>query len=49
MEERRAFGDRPAAERTEGRTEWSERAGRMNNARRPTPPPRPADEPNDEG
>ena len=47
MEERRAFGDRPAQERTEGRSEWSERAGRMNNARR-TPRPRPTDQ-NDEG
>ncbi|MEO7521536.1 MAG: DbpA RNA binding domain-containing protein, partial [Gemmatimonas sp.] len=46
-DERRAFGDRPAHERTEGRSEWTERASRMNNARR-TPHPRPVDQ-DDEG
>ncbi|HYW33283.1 MAG TPA: DEAD/DEAH box helicase [Gemmatimonas sp.] len=47
-DEKRAFGDRPAQERTEGRSEWSERAARMNNARRTTPRTPPA-EPVDEG
>ncbi|MES2524308.1 MAG: DbpA RNA binding domain-containing protein [Gemmatimonadota bacterium] len=47
-DEKRAFGDRPAQERTEGRSEWSERATRMNNARRTTPRTRPV-EPGDEG
>lgn len=46
-DEKRAFGDRPAQERTEGRQEWSERAARMNNARR-TPRERPTEQ-NDEG
>lgn len=38
-DERRAFGDRPAGERTEGRAEWSERADRMKHAKRPARPP----------
>ncbi len=46
-DEKRAFGDRPVQERTEGRQEWSERATRMNNARR-TPRERPTEQ-NDEG
>ena len=37
-DERRAFGDRPARERAEGREEWSERGARMQNAsRKPRP------------
>jgi len=46
-DEKRAFGDRPVQERAEGRQEWSERATRMNNARR-TPLARPPEQ-NDEG
>ncbi len=38
-EERRAFGDRSVSERAEGRAEWSERAERMQNARRTPQPP----------
>ena len=34
FDDKRAFGDRPAQERTEGRQEWSERGERLNNARR---------------
>ncbi len=34
FDDKRAFGDRPAQERTEGRREWSERGERLNNARR---------------
>lgn len=44
-EERRAFGDRPVAERAEGRAEWSERAERMQHAKRT---PRPPTDQNDE-
>jgi ATP-dependent RNA helicase DeaD len=36
-EERRSWGDRPAGERTEGRSEWSERAERMKHAKRERP------------
>ncbi len=32
---RRAFGDRPVGERAEGKVEWSERAERMQHAKRP--------------
>lgn len=32
---RRDYGDRPAAERTEGSNEWAERADRMKHAKRP--------------
>ncbi len=39
-EARRAFGDRPARERTEGTSEWSQRGERMKNAKR-TPRERP--------
>jgi len=39
-EARRAFGDRPARERTEGTSEWSQRGERMKHAKR-TPRPRP--------
>ena len=42
---RRAFGDRPASERTEGTAEWAQRGERMQHAKR-TPTPRP--ERNDE-
>ena len=34
-EARREFGDRPARERTEGATEWSQRGERMKHAKRP--------------
>lgn len=34
-EARRAFGDRPVRERAEGKSEWSERGARMQNAKRP--------------
>jgi ATP-dependent RNA helicase DeaD len=44
-EARRAFGDRPARERTEGTSEWSQRGERMKHAKR-TPRERP--EPNSE-
>lgn len=44
-EARRAFGDRPARERTEGTSEWSERGERMKHAKRA---PRASTEPNDE-
>jgi ATP-dependent RNA helicase DeaD len=46
-DERRAFGDRPIGERTEGRSEWSERAERMKHAKRERPAG-PAPERNDE-
>ena len=36
-DERRSWGDRPVGERTEGRSEWSERAERMKHARRERP------------
>lgn len=36
-EERRSFGDRPPAERAEGRREWSSRGDSMKNAKRPAP------------
>jgi len=34
-DERRAFGDRPPRERTEGRAEWAERGDRLAHAKRP--------------
>ena len=36
-DERRSWGDRPAGERTEGRSEWTERAERMKHAKRERP------------
>lgn len=36
-DERRSWGDRPVGERTEGRSEWSERAERMKHAKRERP------------
>jgi hypothetical protein len=46
-EERRSWADRPAGERTEGRSEWSERAERMKHAKRERPA-RPTTDRNDE-
>jgi len=46
-EERRSWGDRPVGERTEGRSEWSERAERMKHAKRERPA-RPSSEQGDE-
>lgn len=45
-EERRAFGDRPPRERTEGRAEWAERGDRLARAKRPARRP---SAPGDEG
>jgi hypothetical protein len=39
-EERRAFGDRPARERVEGRSEWQARGERLAHSKRPFPPRR---------
>jgi uncharacterized membrane protein YgcG len=39
-EERRAFGDRPARERVEGRSEWQARGERLSHSKRPFPPRR---------
>ena len=36
-DERRSWGDRPVGERTEGRSEWTERAERMKHAKRERP------------
>lgn len=46
-DERRSWADRPAGERTEGRSEWSERAERMKHAKRERPA-RPSVDRNDE-
>ncbi len=45
-EARRAFGDRPANERTEGTSEWAQRGERMKHAKRPA---RERPEPSSEG
>ncbi len=47
---RRAFGDRPAAERTEGRSEWASRGEQLSRSRRPErPDSRGADRGSDRG